>query len=535
MREREQGNAGCVAAEGTPANSGTYEPVRREEIPLEVGPAALWAYRDQEAFFRVAPNDPGEGRCRRGVRKNPQPFRHEGVELILQQHFELPAYEHFRQSRVARLLKPLDEQGPVRRFRKDVGVEVVPLHARCVRHDDVTCPEGGQLRPETTHDFRTRQREQHVHRGGKLGDRLELAPELHGRLGDFQDRPDAERPVDNADTHPGPLGGPKNLPDVAGTWTRQADHVAPQNFRRLEKHDVHCLSSGCLVACRVSGAAPLSHPMPRTVRALAPERQTPPAVRQRADKYFSKVIGKALDLIAILRTSGGPLSLNDLTSRLELAKSSVFRILHTLEVSGYIERDAEGRYSVAPDLRASAPGRLRVLLVDAAMPPIKELSREFRETVSLAMHFENRVEVVATLESPHLIRMGNTVGRIVPPHASSLGKAIAAFQREEVRDRLIRSYGIHRFTELTITDEVDLRREFERVRVEGFSRDAEESVLEGCCFGAPILDSEGHSVAAISVSSPKMRMRDDQLQARLIASLRRAAHTVARSLAQRSH
>ena len=52
------------------------------------------------------------------------------------------------------------------------------------------------------------------------------------------------------------------------------------------------------------------------------------------------------------------------------------------------------------------------------------------------MHFENRIEVVATVESPHLIRMGNTVGRILPPHASSLGKAVTAFQREEVRDRL---------------------------------------------------------------------------------------------------
>ncbi|MDQ3348353.1 MAG: IclR family transcriptional regulator [Acidobacteriota bacterium] len=273
--------------------------------------------------------------------------------------------------------------------------------------------------------------------------------------------------------------------------------------------------------------------MPRTVRALAPQRQTPPAVRPRADKYFSKVIGKALDIIALLRSSAQPLSLNELTSRIDLAKSSVFRILHTLEVSGYIERDGAGRYSVAADLRAWAPGRLRILLVDAAMPPIKDLSREFRETVSLAMHFENRIEVVATVESPHLIRMGNTVGRIVPPHASSLGKAIAAFQREDVRDRLIRSYGIHRFTDHTITDEVELRREFERVRAQGFSTDAEESVLEGCCFGAPILDADGHSIAAISVSSPKMRMRDEELRTRLIEATRRAADGVSRALAPR--
>jgi DNA-binding IclR family transcriptional regulator len=275
--------------------------------------------------------------------------------------------------------------------------------------------------------------------------------------------------------------------------------------------------------------------MPRTVRTAAVRAsQAAPAERERRDKYFSKVIGKALDIIAILRSSAQPLSLNELTLRLELAKSSVFRILHTLEVSGYIERDAAGRYSLAADLRAWAPGQLRVALVDVAMPALKGLSREFGETVSLAMRFENRVEVIATIESPHLIRMGNTVGRIVPPHASSLGKAVAAFRSEEVRDRLVRSYGIHRFTEHTVTDEVELKHEFERVRSRGYSTDEEESVLEGCCFGAPVLDVHGEAIAAISVSAPKTRLSDEQLRKRLLVALRRVTDRVAAELLPRA-
>ena len=255
----------------------------------------------------------------------------------------------------------------------------------------------------------------------------------------------------------------------------------------------------------------------RTAASRAPQQTS--GGREREDKYFSKVIGKALDIIDILRSSGQPLSLNELTLRIELAKSSVFRILHTLEVSGYIERDPTGRYSVAADLQAWAPGQMRSTLVDAALPALKDLNREFRETVSLAMRFENRIEVIATLESPHLIRMGNTVGRIVPPHASSLGKAIAAFQPEDVRERLVRSYGIHRFTDHTVTDEVELKREFERVRSRGYSTDQEESVLEGCCFGVAVLDAHGDAIAAISISSPKMRVRDEPLQKRLVAAI----------------
>lgn len=269
--------------------------------------------------------------------------------------------------------------------------------------------------------------------------------------------------------------------------------------------------------------------MPKPARfAAARTSQPAPGGREREDKYFSKVIGKALDIIDILRGSPQPLSLNDLTVRVELTKSSVFRILHTLEVSGYIDRDPTGRYSVVADLRASAPGQLRPALVQAALPALKELSREFGETVSVALRFENRVEVVGTIESPHLIRMGNTVGRIVPPHASSLGKAIAAFQPEEVRERLVRSYGIHRFTERTVTDEVELKREFERVRSRGYSTDEEESVLDGCCFGVPVLDGDREAIAALSLSAPKTRIRDERLQKRVVAALQRAAERVAR-------
>jgi DNA-binding IclR family transcriptional regulator len=268
--------------------------------------------------------------------------------------------------------------------------------------------------------------------------------------------------------------------------------------------------------------------MGRLTRAYS-EPATARRERDRDDKYFSKVIGKALDLIAILRASGTPLSLNELTRRLDLAKSSVFRILHTLEVAEYVDRDAAGRYVLAAELRPWGAGQVRTRLVQFVVPRIKELSREFGETVSVAMRFDNRIEVIATVESFQLIRMGNTVGRILPPHASALGKAITANQAEDVREALVRSYGMHRFTEHTIVDEMELKREYERVRAQGYSSDLEESVLEGCCFAAPIAGPESGALGAISVSTPKMRMRDD-LRERFIAALCRTAEVTSRDL-----
>lgn len=256
------------------------------------------------------------------------------------------------------------------------------------------------------------------------------------------------------------------------------------------------------------------------------------ASRTRDDKYYSKVIGRALEILAVLRKSEHPLGLADIAAYVGLAKSSVFRLLHTLEVSGYVERTADGAYGLSSDLRVWGDGKRVTDLVDAAMPHMRRLSREFGETITLAMHFDNRIEVVATLDSPQLIRMANTVGRILPPHASSLGKAITAYQPEDVVERLRRSYGNHRFTEHTITDEVALKQEYERVRSHGFSTDAEESVLEGCCFGAPVIGPDGVAVAAISLSLPKMRLRDKALQKKIVAAVRDAATQTQKSLAR---
>ena len=241
-------------------------------------------------------------------------------------------------------------------------------------------------------------------------------------------------------------------------------------------------------------------------------------------KYFSKAIGKALQTLDAVRSSPDPLSLHELTDRIGIAKSSLFRILHTLEAGGYLERDAQGRYQMTRALGSLAPSHSQIL-VRTALPHMRELSREFGETVSLAMRFDNHIEVVAAIESSQLIRMGNTVGRILPPHASSLGKAITAFQPDDVRESLIRSYGLHRFTPHTVVDERELRRELEAIRARGFSTDAEESVLEGCCFGAPIR-AAGRVTSAVSLSMPKMRLRNEDQSQRLVAFVLRAASAI---------
>lgn len=246
------------------------------------------------------------------------------------------------------------------------------------------------------------------------------------------------------------------------------------------------------------------------------------------DRYFSRAVSKALEVLEILKRSPQPLALYQLTAKVALTKSSLFRILHTLELAGYVEKSADGLYLVSIDRRPLIPTSLLTRLLRVAGPHLRELTREFRESTALGVLFDNHIEVMAVVESPQVVRMGNTPGRILQPHASAIGKSIAAFQTEERRERLLRSYGILRMTPHTITDETLLREEFLRVRKQGYALDSEETTVDGQCFGSPVMMGDGEVFAAVSMSLPKSRVGSAKHQQKLIAAVMRTAWTISK-------
>jgi DNA-binding IclR family transcriptional regulator len=262
----------------------------------------------------------------------------------------------------------------------------------------------------------------------------------------------------------------------------------------------------------------------KNVRNL-PAKTTSPSSAQ--DKYFSRAVSKALEVLEMLQNEANAMSLNDVAKRTKLSKTSAFRLLRTLEVTGYAALDGRGQYKLAPGIHAVAPTQGLGKLIKAATPILHSVNEEFSETTSLAALFENRIEVVAVVESTHDLRMSNVVGHILPPNASSLGKVIIAFQTSPQRERLLRSFKIYRFTENTITDQKELSREYENIRTQQFAVDREECAPGGICFSVPIFGEGGQVSAAISLSMPKSRLRDPEHENEILATLRAAADQIA--------
>src|ERR1043166_4369680 len=108
------------------------------------------------------------------------------------------------------------------------------------------------------------------------------------------------------------------------------------------------------------------------------------------------------------------MALAQVTGRTRLPKSSAFRILRTLEIAGYAERVDGDRFRVGQRGPGFFPARDAASITDAAAVPMRQLGREFRETISLAVLFNNHIEVTAVVDSPQHVRMANVVGGLIP-------------------------------------------------------------------------------------------------------------------------
>jgi DNA-binding IclR family transcriptional regulator len=243
-------------------------------------------------------------------------------------------------------------------------------------------------------------------------------------------------------------------------------------------------------------------------------------------QYLSRAVSKSLKVLELLQSARSPMGLQEIARRIQLSKTSTFRLLRTLEAAGCLVAVGSGEYRLAPGIHSVVPTLWLARLLRVASVRMQELNNQLRETISLAALFDNRVEVVAVIESPQIIRMSNVVGHILPPNASSLGKVIAAFQSHEQREKLLRSYGFWHFTEHSITDPAKIQEEFSRVLADKFATDREESVPDGICFGVPVFNSSGEVNVALSASVPKMRVRDREHEKAIVAALRATAENI---------
>jgi DNA-binding IclR family transcriptional regulator len=214
---------------------------------------------------------------------------------------------------------------------------------------------------------------------------------------------------------------------------------------------------------------------------------------------------KALAILAAFNEGRPDVGVSELAGELGMHKSTVSRLLATLEKRGLVRRDGD---RFLPGFELARLGALAVRdisLVGSARDSLERLARETGETVNLAVRDGDRALNLHQVQSEHIIGVGDWTGRALPLHATANGKVLLAFADGPLPKRL------PAVTRKTITSREELEAELRRIRDAGFAVALEELEAGLHAVAAPVFEYSGACVAAVSVSGPAYRLPEQRL------------------------
>lgn len=225
-----------------------------------------------------------------------------------------------------------------------------------------------------------------------------------------------------------------------------------------------------------------------------------------APQYPIDSVDNALQVL-LLFTERSTLRMTDVSRYLGVATSTAHRLLAMLLYRGFVKKDPVTRsYVSGPTLDGIAFGLLRRLDVrDVARPVLERLNAEVLETVHLGRLEGSDVHFIDSVESSRALRVGGRIGRSMPAHCTSTGKALLAQLTEEELLHLYPEKKLPQLTPHSLATRGALIEALEQVRKLGYAASAEESE-EGVGSVAVALDSSRLGRLAVNVSMPISRM-----------------------------
>ena len=242
-----------------------------------------------------------------------------------------------------------------------------------------------------------------------------------------------------------------------------------------------------------------------------------------------RTVQRAIRILELL--SQKELRLNEISSSLNLHKSTVSRLLATLEKNGLVKKDKETkRFRLGLkilDLAYCLQERLDIR--NTAHSYLVELGELTGEAVHLGVLDGEEVVYLDKIESWHPVRMYSRIGKRAPSHATALGKAILAYLPEKELDSITGRMKFYKFTDKTIIGPSELREHLKFVKKQGYSTDKGEYESDIFCISAPVLDFSQNVVASVSISVPRSRASFNELL-KFVPTLKQSAEKISREL-----
>jgi len=246
----------------------------------------------------------------------------------------------------------------------------------------------------------------------------------------------------------------------------------------------------------------------------------PPRVNN-SPKQNIQVITRAINVLRALEGEPEGLSLGQIAQRVDLARSTVQRIVDALRAEQFV-------ISASPTAGVRLGPALIRLAASASVefdhitrPIMAELSQAVGETVDLSVLKGNSAVFTDQIQGRHRLRAVSATGESFPLHCTANGKALLSVMSSDKLDRLLR-VPLPRLTPNTVTKAADLLKEIEICRRTGIAVDEEEHTEGISALGTGFLDPMGRAIAlSIPVPTTRFKRIRQELGAHLLAARER--------------
>jgi DNA-binding IclR family transcriptional regulator len=224
------------------------------------------------------------------------------------------------------------------------------------------------------------------------------------------------------------------------------------------------------------------------------------------------------------------LTLTEISERVHLHKSTVHRVLATLENARFLEHDsATAKYRLGLRLLELASLVLEhVDLRRQAWPHLVRLAQEHRETVDLGILDGTDIVYLEVIDSPQRVKLAVAPGQRLPVCCTASGKAMLAFLPEKQVQQIL-AQGLLKYTNHTIVSPESLLADLRVAHERGFAISQAEYEEDIHAVAAPILSIRQEPLAVVALAGPAFRLPPERMM-ELGPRVRQCANDIAQEI-----
>lgn len=239
-----------------------------------------------------------------------------------------------------------------------------------------------------------------------------------------------------------------------------------------------------------------------------------------------RTVDRAFAILQIVAKHPNGIGVNAIAKQMDLAKSTVSRLLATMQSREIVERTMDQRYRIgAEPIRWFRHQPLRTTLPALARPVLHEVADATGEATSICIQAGNEVIYLDNVQSQQEIQVRDWTDEQLPLHVVSPGKVFLAFAKDAFIDAYLQQTLVP-FTPQTIVEPEQLRSQLAKIREDGYASTDEEFAAGVIGLSVPVRNTNNIVVGALCVYGPKFRLGVPAALPKCVFSLKAGAKKI---------